>query len=64
MLIHPDVRDVQGAHEDRAAQLRRQIHSVTRRPERRPVRRWIGHQLMRMGARLAVEPSLKPIRSH
>jgi hypothetical protein len=28
------------------------------------VRRWIGHQLMRMGARLAAEPSLKPIRSH
>ena len=63
MLILPDVRDVQGAHEDRAAQLRHEIHSAHRRPERRHVRRWIGHQLMRIGARLASEPSLQPIRS-
>lgn len=63
MLIHPDVRDVQGAHEDRATQLRDQIHSARRRSER-PLRRWIGHQLMRVGARLASEPTLKPIRSN
>ena len=64
MLILPDIRDVQGAHEEQAAQLRDQIHSAHRRPARRPVRRWIGHQLMRVGARLASEPTLKPIRSN
>ena len=64
MLILPDIRDVQGAHEEQAAQLRGQIHSAHRRPARRPMRRWIGHQLMRVGARLASEPTLKPIRSN
>jgi hypothetical protein len=63
VLIHPDIRDVQARHEERAAQLRSQIHSADPRPARRPVRRWIGHQLMRVGARLASEPTLKPIRS-
>ena len=64
MLILPDIRDVQGAHEEQATQLRDHIHSARRRPARRPVRRWIGHQLMRVGARLASEPTLKPIRSN
>jgi len=60
--IHPTPRDLVAYHEARVAQLRREIHG---RPAsgRRPVRRWVGHQLVRVGAQLAADPSLRPARS-
>jgi hypothetical protein len=61
--IHP-TQDVVEHYESRVAQLRREIHGPRRtRPEQRPVRRWVGLQLMRAGAKLAADPSLRPVRS-
>ena len=63
MWIHP-TQDVVTHYESRVAQLRREIHGVRRaRPEQRPVRRWVGRQLVRVGSKLAADPSLKPVRS-
>jgi hypothetical protein len=61
--IHPTPQDLTAQHEARVAQLRREIHG--RRPvsERRPLRRWVGRQLVRVGTRLATDPSLRPARS-
>jgi hypothetical protein len=62
--IHPTPEDVTAHHEARVAQLRREIHGVAReRPAPRPVRRWVGRQLVRVGTRLAADPSLRPVRS-
>jgi hypothetical protein len=47
---------------DREARLRRTTHLASERPRRR-VRRWVGHRLMRLGARLAAEPILRPVRA-
>ena len=63
MWIHPTPQDLVEHHEARVAQLRRVIHG--RRPaSERPVRRWVGRQLVRVGERLAADPSLRPARSH
>jgi hypothetical protein len=62
--IHPTPKDVVAYHESRVAQLRREIRGARRaRPDRRPVRRWVGRQLVRVGTRLAADPSLRPVRS-
>ena len=59
-----DVRVVLSFIEEREAQLRRtnllasEPHAV-----RRPVRRWIGRRLVRIGARLANEPTMRPVRA-
>jgi hypothetical protein len=59
-----DVRVVLSFIEEREARLRgtnllvSEPHAV-----RRPVRRWIGRQLVRIGARLANEPSMRPARA-
>jgi hypothetical protein len=64
VMIHPAPRDLVRAHEDRVAQLRREIHVMrAARSGRRPVRRWVGRQLVRVGARLAADPPLRPARS-
>jgi hypothetical protein len=47
------------------AQLRREIHARGPQAEsERPLRRWVGRQLVRAGERLAADPSLRPARSH
>ena len=64
LMIHPTPRDLVVAHEDRVRRLRREIHaSRAHRSGVRPVRRWVGRQLVRVGARLAADPSLRPVRS-
>ena len=65
MWIHPTPQDLVEHHEDRVAQLRREIHARGNAAEsERPVRRWVGRQLVRAGERLAADPSLRPARSH
>ncbi|HEX2194054.1 MAG TPA: hypothetical protein VHK63_03725 [Candidatus Limnocylindria bacterium] len=64
MWIHPTPKDLVRHHESRVTQLRREIHSGAVRPaSERPMRRWVGRQLVRMGERLAADPSLRPARS-
>lgn len=63
--IHPTPNDLVAYHESRVTQLRREMRRGRRtRVDRRPVRRWVGRQLVRVGARLAADPSLRPVRSH
>jgi hypothetical protein len=66
VLIHPTPQDLVGHHEDRVAQLRREIHGrgAAKPASERPLRRWVGRQLVRAGERLAADPSLRPARSH
>ncbi len=61
MIILPTPQDLGRANDDRVAQLRREIHPHVARP-RRSVRRWVGRHLVRVGTRLAAEPTLKPAR--
>jgi hypothetical protein len=57
-------KDVVAYHESRVAQLRREIHGPRRpRPEQRNVHRWVGRHLVRVGHKLAADPSLRPVRS-
>ena len=64
MWIHPTPKEVVAYHEELVAQLRRDIHGWSApRPERRHVRRWVGRQLVRVGTRLAADPSMRPVRS-
>jgi hypothetical protein len=62
MWLQPNPRDLPAHHEALVAQLRSEIH---RGPvsERRAVRRWLGRQLVRVGTRLAAEPTMRPVRS-
>jgi hypothetical protein len=63
-MSHPTARDVRAHHESRVAHLRREIHGPRRnRPEPRPMRRWVGRQLVRAGTALAADPSLRPVRA-
>jgi hypothetical protein len=63
-MIHPTPRDLVRAHEDRVRRLRREIHlSRAHRSRSRHMRRWVGRQLVRMGRRLAADPSIRPVRS-
>jgi hypothetical protein len=59
-----DVRVVLGLIEEREARLRRTNLLVSERhAPSRPVRRWIGRQLVRLGSRLAGEPTMRPVRA-
>ena len=50
--------------EEREARLRRTSLLVSApHASRRIVRRWIGRQLVRIGARLANEPAMRPARA-
>jgi hypothetical protein len=60
--IHPTQDMVEG-YESRVAQMRSEIHGQRPARPRRPVRRWVGRQLVRVGTRLAADPSLRPVRS-
>jgi len=59
-----DVRVVLSLIEEREARLRR-TNLLVSEPHiaRRPVRRWIGRQLVRLGSRLAGEPTMRPARA-
>ena len=65
MTVHSylDLRVVLALSEERQERLRRTSLLVTERHERRVVRRWIGRQLVRFGARLAGEPTMRPARA-
>ncbi len=68
MQSNLDLRVVLSLIEEREARLRRTNLLVSepnadRRPTRRPVRRWIGRRLVRIGARLAGEPTMRPVRA-
>jgi len=45
------------------AQLRREIHRSGPARDSRPVRRWVGRQLVRAGEKLAADPTMRPARS-
>ena len=59
-----DVRVVLGLIEERESRLRRTSLHI-RGPEhaRRPMRRWVGRQLVRVGTKLAGEPTMRPVRA-
>ena len=59
-----DVRVVLALVEERESRLRR-ANLLAGEPHlhRRPVRRWVGRQLMRFGSRLAGEPTMRPVRA-
>jgi hypothetical protein len=62
--IRPTSKELVAYQEELVAQLRLEIHGTgVRRPERRQVRRWVGRQLVRVGSRLAADPSMRPVRS-
>lgn len=61
--IHPTPQDLVRENEIRVAQLRREIHSRGPARDGRPVRRWVGRQLVRAGEKLAADPTMRPARS-
>ena len=63
MLIHPTPQDLVRENEIRVAQLRREIHRSGPARDSRPVRRWVGRQLVRAGEKLAADPTMRPARS-
>jgi hypothetical protein len=62
MNVHSylDLRVVLALIEGRQGPLHRTSLLVTEHRERRIVRRWIGRRLVRIGARLAGEPTMRP----
>lgn len=65
MQSNLDVRVVLGLIEEREARLRRTSLPIDERDDvrRRPLRRWIGRQLVRLGSRLAGETPMRPVRA-
>jgi len=61
--IHPTPADLVRDNEIRVAQLRREIHARGPETGERPVRRWVGRQLVRAGEKLAADPTMRPARS-
>jgi hypothetical protein len=63
-MTFPTPRDLIAADEERVARMRHAIHgpSGDRALERR-IRRWVGRQLVRVGTRVAADPTLRPVRS-
>ena len=60
-----DVRVVLSLIAEREERLRRtnlRLHE-TDEAHRRPVRRWIGRRLVRLGTRLAAESPMRPVRA-
>jgi hypothetical protein len=58
-----DIRAVLSLVEERQERLRRTNLLVNEPTPRRPVRRWIGRQLVALGSRLANEPTMRPVRA-
>jgi hypothetical protein len=48
---------------ERGATLRRTRLPTGRLRDERPVRRWVGRQLVRAGAWLANDPTMRPVRA-
>lgn len=48
---------------ERQARLRRTSLLVRRERRSRPMRRWVGRQLVRAGAWLANDPTMRPVRA-
>ena len=64
MQSNLDIRVVLSLIEEREARLRRTNLLVSEpHVDRRPVRRWIGRLLVRIGARLAGEQTMRPVRA-
>ncbi|MCA1570692.1 MAG: hypothetical protein LC798_10330 [Chloroflexi bacterium] len=64
MQSNLDLRVLLSQSEEREARLRRTNLLVSEsHASRRIVRRWIGRQLVRIGARLANEPAMSPARA-
>ena len=64
MQSNLDTRVVLSLIEEREARLRSTNLLVSEpHPPPRPVRRWIGRQLVRLGSRLAGEPTMRPVRA-
>ena len=49
--------------DERRGRVRRAYLLVAEPSPRRPVRRWIGRQLVGLGTRLAGEPTMRPARA-
>jgi hypothetical protein len=49
--------------DERRERVRRTHLQVAEPHLRRPVRRWIGRQLVSIGTRLAGEPTMRPVRA-
>ncbi|MCV0402160.1 MAG: hypothetical protein K5924_00460 [Chloroflexi bacterium] len=64
MQSNLDLRFALDYVEDRQARLRRtSLLVIEPTQRRRPVRRWIGRQLVRYGERLAAESAMRPARA-
>ena len=63
LMILPSPQDLVRDNDKRVSQLRRELYPEHALVSRRPLRRWVGRQMVRLGARLAADPSLKPARS-
>jgi hypothetical protein len=64
VLSNLDLHVLLSFSEEREAQLRRTNLLVSEpHATRRPVRRWVGRQLMRAGTRLAGEPTMRQARA-
>jgi hypothetical protein len=62
LYLHDQVA-IRSVHADRVRHLRGELHAA-RGLSRRHVRRWVGRQLVRVGAHLAADPALRrPARS-
>ncbi|HET7685893.1 MAG TPA: hypothetical protein VFM19_05795 [Candidatus Limnocylindria bacterium] len=60
----PMPQDLPSVNDARVAQWRHEREALRAyRSDRRPVRRWLGRLLVRLGLHLAAEPSLRPARS-
>ena len=63
MQSNLDVRVVLSLIEEHEARLRRTNLLVGEPHAGRPVRRWIGRQLVRFGSRLAGDATMRPVRA-
>jgi hypothetical protein len=64
MWMRPDPRELPAYHEAPVSHLRYEIDRERGTvPERRGVRRWVGRQLVRVGTRLAADPTMRPVQS-
>ena len=63
VLLNADLRAVHALAGERQERLRRTDLLVSERPARHTVRRWIGRGLVRLGAWIAAEPAMRPVRA-
>jgi hypothetical protein len=62
-MILPSPQDLVRDNDEHVMQLHREIHGKSASVKRRALRRWVGRQMVRIGVRLAADPSLRPARS-